>query len=429
MADGQRKMKVVVTLNLGPKVMPLLYDHPDLDIVLWPHAGSSGKQWLLDNIPGADGCIVMLFEKVDEEAAGPNLKVVSTMTVGYDHVDVKALTKRRIKLGNTPDVLTEAVADASVMLALMAGRNTKEGTDIVQQGKARTLCWSCLRRPNLQRVCSGQVGHGTLGFIGFGRIAQATLARMVGFGYTRCLYVARSKDPARAADLQQTVKGRHPSLTTVQQVELDQLARESDVLHVLAPGGPETYHIINEEFLKQMKRTAILVNTGRGTLVDSDALAKALREGWLWGAGVDVVEGEPGITADHPLVKEPRCVVIPHIGSATWESRIGMATVAAENLLAGLVGKPMTSEVQLPNVELGIAVATIDYRLAPEYPHPTPVNDCVDGVKWPSILTSQEALYPGVPHGFYLTLGSLSATKGFQVDFRAGLRKFMPGAK
>lgn len=152
----------------------------------------------------------------------------------------------------------------------------------------------------------------TVGFIGFGRIAQATLARMVGFGYTRCVYVARSKDPARAKEIEQTIKARHPTLTTVQRVELDQLARESDVLYILAPGGPETYHIVNETFLKQMKKTAVLVNNARGTLVDSDALAKALKEGWLWGAGVDVIEGEPNVTVDHPLVKEPRYVLHFH---------------------------------------------------------------------------------------------------------------------
>ena len=147
-----------------------------------------------------------------------------------------------------------------------------------------------------------------MGFIGFGRIAQATLARMIGFGYTRCLYVARSKDPARAADIEETIKTRHPTLTTVKSVEVDELARESDVLYILAPGGAETYHIVDEKFVKQMKKTAVLVNNARGTLVDSDALAKALKEGWIWGAGLDVVEGEPYIGLDHPLVKEPRLV-------------------------------------------------------------------------------------------------------------------------
>jgi len=351
MAEAQKKFKVVVSLDLGPQVMPLLYNQPNLDVVVWPHGSTSGKEWLLKNIAGADGCIIMLFEKIDDEvldAAGPNLKVVSTMSVGYDHVDLKALAKRGIKLGNTPDVLTESVADSSVMLALMAGRNTKQGTGLVEQGEWPGWTWSPYGLCGPQISPNSPQDVRTVGFFGFGRIAQATLARMVGFGYTRCLYVARSKDAARAKDIEQTVKARHPTLTTVQHVELDQLARESDVVYILAPGGAETYHIINEDFLKKMKKTAVLVNNARGTLVDSDALAKALKEGWLWGAGLDVVEGEPNITADHPLVKEPRCVMIPHIGSATWESRIGMATTSVQNLTAGLAGKPLVSEVQLP---------------------------------------------------------------------------------
>ncbi|KAH8101935.1 hypothetical protein BXZ70DRAFT_1018311 [Cristinia sonorae] len=351
MAETKKKMKIVVSLDLGPEVMPLLYNRDDLEIIAWPHASSSGKEWLVKNIAGADGCIIMLFEKIDDEvldAAGPNLKVVSTMSVGYDHVDLKALAKRGVRLGNTPDVLTESVADSSVMLALMAGRNTKEGTNLVEKGQWPGWSWSPYGLCGPQISPNSPADIRTVGFIGFGRIAQATLARMIGFGYTRCLYVARSKDPARAADIEQTIKARHPTLTTVKRVELDELARESDVVYILAPGGSETYHIVDEKFLKQMKKTAVLVNNARGTLVDSDALAKALKEGWLWGAGLDVVEGEPNITADHPLVKEPRCVMIPHIGSATWESRIGMATMSVNNLFAGLERQPMVSEVQLP---------------------------------------------------------------------------------
>lgn len=134
-------------------------------------------------------------------------------------------------------------------------------------------------------------------------------------------------------------------------------------MFVLAPGGAKTKHIVNEDFLRKMKKTAVLVNTARGTLVDSDALAKALREKWIWGAGVDVVEGEPNVGLDHPLVKEPRyvlrtvevglrayrmrrCVVLPHIGSATMETRFGMASLAAKNLVAALLGHEMPSELK-----------------------------------------------------------------------------------
>lgn len=144
----------------------------------------------------------------------------------------------------------------------------------------------------------------TVGFIGFGRIAQATLARLVAFGITHCLYSSNPSSPTnvqRDAELQK----KH-NLRAVSRVDLDELARESDVLIVLAPGGPATYHIVNEALLRKMKKTSILVNAGRGSLVDSDALGRALREGWIWAAGLDVVEGEPNVPKDHPLVKEPK---------------------------------------------------------------------------------------------------------------------------
>lgn len=152
---------------------------------------------------------------------------------------------------------------------------------------------------------------------------------------------------------------------SITRVPLDTLARESDVLFILAPGGPSTYHVVNEELLRKMKKTAVLVNPSRGTLVDSDALAKALKEGWIWAAGLDVVEGEPDVGKDHPLVKEPRCVhvpfnlvlnginlflrcvVLPHIGSATFETRLGMATLAAQNLVGGIFGEAMPTELDL----------------------------------------------------------------------------------
>ena len=144
--------------------------------------------------------------------------------------------------------------------------------------------------------------------MGFGRIAQATLARLVPFGITHCLYFSNPSSPANR--VRDSALAKQYNLQAVSKVDIDELSRESDVLFVLAPGGSETYHIVNEELLKKMKRTSVLVNASRGTLVDSDALAKALREGWIWGAGLDVVEGEPNVPTDHPLVKEPRSVPV-----------------------------------------------------------------------------------------------------------------------
>ncbi|TBU61061.1 hypothetical protein BD310DRAFT_813704 [Dichomitus squalens] len=335
------KLKVVVCRDLGPDVMPLLLNNPRLDVVVWPHNSACERKWLLENARGASGILVMLSEKVDEEllnAAGPKLRVVSTMSVGYEHADLKALLTRGVRFGYTPDVLTDAVADLSVMLALMAGRNTKETTEAWPN-----FVWSPFAFCGPQLSSTPTSPKRTAGFIGFGRIAQATFARLVPFGFQHCLYTGNAKTaPDPAADAALAAKY---GVKEVRRVELDELARESDAVFVLAPGGPATYHIVDEQFLRQMKKTAVLVNTSRGTLVDSDALAKALHEGWLYGAGIDVVEGEPQVGLDHPLIKAPRCVVLPHIGSATNETRLGMATLTVNNLLGGVFGEEMPAEL------------------------------------------------------------------------------------
>ncbi|KAH9941147.1 uncharacterized protein BXZ73DRAFT_41966 [Epithele typhae] len=336
-------MKVVVSRNLGPEAMPILLDNSALEVVLWPHNSICERKWLLDNAPGAVAILVMLTDKVDAElcdAAGPSLCLVSTMSVGYEHVDVNELSKRGIRLGYTPDVLTDAVADLSVMLALMAGRNVKETAQIWPKYE-----WAPFGFCGRQLSPSAVSPTRTAGFLGFGRIAHATLARIVPFGFQRALYAANPATPPDAA--QDAAHAARFGVREVRRVPLPELARESDVVFVLAPGGAATHHVVGEAFLREMKRTAVLVNTARGTLVDSDALARALGEGWLYGAGLDVVEGEPKVAADHPLVAAPRCVVVPHIGSATTETRIGMATMAATNLVNGLTGKEMPAEFKM----------------------------------------------------------------------------------
>ncbi|TFK64593.1 D-isomer specific 2-hydroxyacid dehydrogenase [Pluteus cervinus] len=339
---GRKKDKVVVCRDLKEKIMPLLYSREDLEVVLWPEDRACERPWLLENIKGAAGVILVLGEKVNTEfleAAGPNLRAVSTMSVGHEHIDKVEVTKRGIKVGYTPDVLTDAVADISVMLALMASRNVGETIDLVNRGLWPAFSWSPFAFCGPQLSTSTPNATRTVGFLGFGRIAKATLSRLVPFGVTHCVYSSRptsKPDPVADAKL-----AKELNIQEVRRVSMDELASQSDVVFVLAPGGAETRHLINEDFLKKMKESAILVNTARGTLVDSDALAKALRERWIWAAGVDVVEGEPNVDQTHPLVKEPKCVVLPHIGSATIETRLAMATLAVKNLLAGLDGKPM----------------------------------------------------------------------------------------
>ncbi|KAL0060716.1 hypothetical protein AAF712_012496 [Marasmius tenuissimus] len=340
--------KVVVCRDLGPDVMPILTERKDLEVVLWPEDRACERPWLLENIKGATGVLVMVTDVVDEElleVAGPNLCVVSTMSVGYDHVDLNQISKRGLRLGYTPEVLTDAVADISIMLALMAGRNVNETMAIAREGRWPQFTWSPFALCGPQFSTTPQSPKRTIGFFGFGRISQATLTRAIAFGVTDCIYYANPASAPKPERDEAILKEHRPKLKSLRPVDLVTLARESDVLIILAPGGEATKHVINEDFLKKMKKHAVLVNTARGTLVDSDALAKALREEWIWGAGLDVVEGEPNLQKDHPLLKEPRCNVLPHIASATLETRLGMATLAANNLVGGILGEEMPAEL------------------------------------------------------------------------------------
>ncbi|KAF9020831.1 hypothetical protein BDZ89DRAFT_991671 [Hymenopellis radicata] len=349
MATSQ-KPRVVVSRSLGPDVMPLLTGRGDIEVDMWPHDDSCDRTWLLEHAKGASGILVMVTDKVDAELldiAGPALRVVSTMSVGYEHFDTSELSERGVRMGYTPDVLTDAVADLTVMLALMAGRNAGHTFSLVQSGQWPRLHWSPFAFCGPQLSTTSTSPERTVGFLGFGRISQATLTRLVAFGVNHCIYSSRSSSSPSEAQTSRdsALLERLPTLQSLTPVSMDTLAKQSDLLIVLAPGGPETYHLIDEPFLKKMKKNAVLVNAARGTLVDSDALAKALKEGWIWGAGLDVVEGEPNVPGNHPLVNEPRCVTLPHIGSATIEARIGMATLAVNNLLGGVLGQVMPAEL------------------------------------------------------------------------------------
>ncbi|KAF5340356.1 hypothetical protein D9611_007980 [Ephemerocybe angulata] len=345
------KHKIVVTRNLGPDVMPILEGRTEIDLVVWPEDRACDREWLLRNATGAAALVIMVSDKIDAEvldAAGPGLRAVSTMSVGYEHVDVKELAKRSIALGYTPDVLTEAVADVCIMLALMAGRNAKQTAALVNEGNWPQFSWAPFLFCGPQLSAPSPSRQRTAGFIGFGRIAKATLARLVPFGFTRCIYGANPNSTRQgSSDDSDKELADRLGLASVRRVDLDTVASESDVVFVLAPGSPSTYHVVNEEFLRRMKKTSVLVNASRGTLVDSDALARVLKEGGIWAAGLDVVEGEPNIPADHPLVREPRCVILPHIGSATNETRVDMASLAANNALAAALGEPMPCALNL----------------------------------------------------------------------------------
>ncbi|KAJ7057507.1 hypothetical protein C8F01DRAFT_1220692 [Mycena amicta] len=355
MPTGHPRKKIVVCTDLGP-ALSLLTSRSDIDVVSWPHAVDTQcpRPWLLENVGGASGLVVCFKDVVDAEvvnAAGPTLRAVSTISVGYEHIDLSLLASRNIQLGYTPDVLTDAVADSAVMLALMASRRTNLTTTFIREDKWPSFQWTPFALTSPQLSTTSFSPTRTVGFLGFGRIAQAVLRRVaLGFGVTHAIYTPRPGSSSQHTRDAHLLRKLSPHLKSLKSVALDVLAAESDILFVLAPGGPATHHLVDEGFLRDMKSTAVLVNNGRGSVVSSVALAKALREGWIWGAGLDVVEEEPDVVAGHVLLEEgvkEKCVIIPHLGSATHETRVRMARLKAVNVLRGVDGEEMESAVDL----------------------------------------------------------------------------------
>lgn len=284
----------------------------------------------------------MLSDKVDEEllnTAGDQLKVIASFSVGTDHVDRDALKKRKIRLGYTPTCLTDAVADLTVMLILMAQRRGGESMGKVLAGEWPQMPWHPLL------MTGPQIGGSTVGFLGFGRIGQATLGRLLPFGIKRAIYLTSKPG--------QLVKEDHFGLIQKASIPIEpaknweQLASESDVVIVGCALTPSTKHLVNAEFFTKMKRLAVIINIARGPVIDTNALVDALKNEQIFGAGLDVIENEPNIQADHPLLKQPRCVLVPHIGSATIATREAMAEESVRNLLAGLKESAMVNEAKL----------------------------------------------------------------------------------
>jgi len=284
----------------------------------------------------------MLSDQVNEEllqAAGDQLKVIASFSVGTDHVERDALKKRNIRLGYTPTCLTDAVADLTIMLILMAQRRGGESMAKVINGEWPQMPWHPLL------MTGPQIRGSTVGFLGFGRIAQASLQRLLPFGIKRAIYLTSKPGQPVQDDHFGLIKSA--SIPIEPAKSADELASESDVVIVGCSLTPSTKHLVSTDFFQKMKKLAVVVNIARGPVIDTDALVKALDEEQIFGAGLDVIENEPNIQADHPILKQPRCVLVPHIGSATIETREQMATESVKNLLAGLTGKAMVNEVEL----------------------------------------------------------------------------------
>lgn len=310
--------RVVVTGRIPDAALEKLRAEHEVDA--WTGPESISREELLRRVAGADAIVSLLTERVDGElldAAGPQLKVVSNVAVGYDNIDVPACTARGIIATNTPGVLTEATADIAFGLILMATRRLGEGERLIRAGQAWKWGMFFLLGSSLQGK--------TLGVVGMGGIGQATARRAKAFGMD-IVYQSRSEiDPAIAAEL------------GARRVDLDELLTVSDVISLHCPYGPATHHLIGAEQLSAMKSSTYLVNTARGPIVDEVALAAALREGVIAGAGLDVFEKEPQV---HPeLLDLENVTLVPHLGSATVETRTAMAVLAADNTLAVLRGE------------------------------------------------------------------------------------------
>jgi glyoxylate reductase len=274
---------------------------------------------LVRRLQGRQGLVCVISDSIDAEllAACPDLKVAANVAVGFNNIDVAAATKRGVVITNTPDVLTETTADFAWTLLMATARRLVEADRYVREGKFKQ--WENLT------LLGGDIHGKTLGVVGFGRIGRAMARRAQGFGMRVLYQDAVAADAATERDLRAT------------RVDIATILREADFVTLHTPLLPETRHLINAQSLKTMKKTAYLINASRGPVVDEAALAQALKEGWIAGAGLDVFEEEPKV---HPnLLGLPNVVLSPHIGSGSLDTRLRMANLAVENCLAVLEGK------------------------------------------------------------------------------------------
>jgi glyoxylate reductase len=300
--------RVFVSRQLpGPALRALATEH---DVHVWPHTQPPTASQLLRCMRDAEAAITLLTERITVGllARCPRLKVIANYAVGYDNIDTGAAAARGVAVGNTPDVLTDATADLTFALLLAAARHLPAAEQYVRHGKWTT--W----QPG------GHLGHAvsgaTLLIIGYGRIGQAVAQRARGFS------------------MKILTAGR-PDLA-----DLPQLLGEADYVSLHCPATPATRHLIGSAALSRMKRTAVLINTARGQIVDTAALTHALQAGKIAGAGLDVTDPEP-LPPDHPLLESPSLVITPHIGSATQAARSAMTDCAVANVQAGLAGRPL----------------------------------------------------------------------------------------
>jgi glyoxylate reductase len=313
-----RKPKVYVTRELPERGLKIIKEHFDYEV--WLEYAPPPKEVIIEKVRDVDALASLLSDKIDAEVfdAAPKLKIVAQLAVGFDNIDVKEATRRGIYVTNTPGVLTETTADFAWTLLMAVARCLVEADKYVHNGH-----WKVGWHPNMM---SGRDIYGaTIGIVGAGRIGSSVARRARGFNMKIIYY-----DVVARPELEKEIGAKRVNLQT--------LLRESDFVTVHVPLIKPTYHLINAEKLKLMKKTAYLINNSRGPVVDEKALHKALTEGWIAGAALDVFEQEP-TPVDNPLLKLDNVVVAPHISSSSHETRSRMAEMVAENLIAFFEGR------------------------------------------------------------------------------------------
>ncbi len=312
------KPRVYVTREMPERGLRIIKERFDVEV--WADYAPPPKKTIVEKAANVDALATLLSDKIDAEVynSAPKLKIISQMAVGFDNIDVVEATKRGICVTNTPGVLTETTADFAWTLLMAVARRIVEADKYVRSGQ-----WKVGWHPMMMQ---GRDIHGaTLGIVGLGRIGCAIAKRAQGFDMKVLYY-----DVIRRPDFEKEYK--------IQFSEMTQLFKEADFITINTPLSKETVHLVDEKKLKSMKKTAYLINNARGPIVDEKALYKALKEGWIAGAGLDVFEVEPA-PIENPLLQLNNVVVAPHISSASYETRSRMAEMVAENLVAFFEGK------------------------------------------------------------------------------------------
>uniref|UniRef100_A0A8C3RZS7 Glyoxylate reductase/hydroxypyruvate reductase n=1 Tax=Chelydra serpentina TaxID=8475 RepID=A0A8C3RZS7_CHESE len=337
-------MQAFVTRRIPREGLAALSQAGVCSIQQWDSDEPVPRSELLAGVAGKHGLLCVLSDQIDKEVLdaavdvtrclvkksspteGSNLKIISTLSVGVDHLALEEIKKRGIRVGYTPDILTDATAELSVALLLATCRRLPESVEEVKNGGWTT--WKPLW------MCGYSLSGSTVGIIGLGRIGQAVARRLKPFGVKTFLYTGSRPKPENAVEFQ------------AEFVPLAKLAEESDFVVVTCSLTPDTKGMCNKDFFSRMKKTSVFINTSRGAVVNQEDLYQALVSGQIAAAGLDVTTPEP-LPTDHPLLSLKNCVILPHIGSATYATRNAMSVLAANNLLAGLKEESMPCELQL----------------------------------------------------------------------------------